>query len=238
MLAANISKRGSLLFFIFSFLDLCFFYVDLSKEMESEGHSSHLGSGLSQEKSRLRLPSDVPAVEESKGNSRISYSPNKPFKRQKEGLYETCEGSKHPKSGKYLALDKDNRSQESEISKKDIGVVQKVKTPEDYETHTDCAACFCETEIMDAETTSPFSVTRKNVAAATLIRDCLGEGPSEEEIKQIDKHSGDDIPRMASRCVDTSLLFFFSVISREMLAYTAYCLLCGGKPFQLSKDNS
>ncbi|XP_044497100.1 protein FRIGIDA-ESSENTIAL 1 isoform X2 [Mangifera indica] len=172
---------------------------DLSKEMESEGHSSHLGSGLSQEKSRLRLPSDVPAVEESKGNSRISYSPNKPFKRRKEGSYETCEGSKHPKSGKYLALDKDNRSQESEISKKDIGAVQKVKTPEDYEMHTDCEARFCETKIMDAETTSPFSVARKNVAAATLIRDCLGKGPSEEENKQMDKHSGDDMPRMASR---------------------------------------
>ncbi|XP_031279400.1 protein FRIGIDA-ESSENTIAL 1-like isoform X2 [Pistacia vera] len=171
----------------------------LSKEMESEGHSRHLGSGSSQGKSKLRLPSDVLAVEESKGNSRTSCSSNKPFKRQKKVSYEICEESKYPKSGKYLALAKDNGSLESEISKKDIGAVQKVRTPEDYEMHNDCEARFCDSEIMDAETTSPSSITRKNVAAAIPIRDRLDEGPSEEEIKQMDMHSGDDIRRMASR---------------------------------------
>ncbi|KAI9197818.1 hypothetical protein LWI28_005180 [Acer negundo] len=182
---------------------------DVSKGMESEGHHSHLASGCStQGNSKVRLPSDFLAVGESSGYFRTPGASNEPFMGamgQKEELGENHEDSKYPKSGKPLTLVKDNSSQEYEISTKDAGDFQKVKTLVDQnELHTNGEALFYSSESVDADTTSTCGVTRKDVVIATPIQDRVDEGTvvvqgSEEEITKMDLHLGDDKRRRESR---------------------------------------
>lgn len=171
---------------------------DVSEEMESEEHKSHLESGSSfREKSKARLPSDTLAVEESRDNFGCS---NGPFSRQKEVSNKNHEESKYLKSGKHSTPAQDHRSQEYEISKKYVGAFPPVKTHKDQnELHTDGEVHLHDSQIMESETTSPSSFTRKSVAGGVRIRDCLGEGTSVEESKPMETHSADDKQRIESR---------------------------------------
>ncbi|KAL5772369.1 hypothetical protein ACOSQ2_012293 [Xanthoceras sorbifolium] len=171
---------------------------DVSKGMESEGHHSRLASGCSTHRnSKVRLPSDPLDVGESRSYFGTSGASNESVMEQKEELDENHEGSKYPKSGKQLTLPKDNRSQEYEASTKDAGALQKVKIIVDKnELHT--------SESMDADTTSPCGVTRKDPVIALPIQDRVGEGTvvvqaSEEEITRMDLHLGDNKRRLTSR---------------------------------------
>lgn len=196
---------------MFLFLISFFFYVDVSEEMESEEHKSHLESGSSfREKSKARLPSDTLAVEESRDNFGCS---NGPFSRQKEVSNKNHEESKYLKSGKHSTPAQDHRSQEYEISKKYVGAFPPVKTHKDQnEPHTDGEVHLHDSQIMESETTSP-SFTRKSAAGGARIRDCLGEGTSVEESKPMDTHSADDKQRIESRCVDVDLVFSLILVS-------------------------
>ncbi|KAJ4703518.1 Zinc finger CCCH domain-containing 27-like protein [Melia azedarach] len=176
---------------------------DVSKEMESLGHKSHLESGSStEEKSKARRPSNALAVVESRVNFKSLGSSNEPFTRQKELSHENQEKSKYSKSRKLLSYAEDNGSRESKISKKDVGAFPQVQTHEEQnELHTGGDVHLCNTGIVDSETSSPSSVTRKNVTGGIWIRGRLDEGTSEEEMKPMDMHPGDDKWRMASRCL-------------------------------------
>lgn len=176
--------------------------------MESLGHKSHLESGSStEEKSKARRPSNALAVVESRVNFKSLGSSNEPFTRQKELSHENQEKSKYSKSRKLLSYAEDNGSRESKISKKDVGAFPQVQTHEEQnELHTGGDVHLCNTGIVDSETSSPSSVTRKNVTGGIWIRGRLDEGTSEEEMKPMDMHPGDDKWRMASRCVDIDLL--------------------------------
>lgn len=197
-----------MLLFLISF----FFYVDVSEKAESEEHKSHVESGSSsREKSKVRLPSDTIAIEESRDNFDCS---NGPFSRQKVVSSKNHEESKYLKSGKHLTPAEDNGSQEYEISKKYVGAFLPVKArKEQNELHTDGEVHLHNSQIMESETTSPSSLTRKSMAGGVRIRDCLGEGTSVEESKPMDVHSADDKQRMESRCADIDLVFSSILIS-------------------------
>ncbi|KAL9456026.1 hypothetical protein AB3S75_005283 [Citrus x aurantiifolia] len=171
---------------------------DVSEKAESEEHKSHVESGSSsREKSKVRLPSDTIAIEESRDNFDCS---NGPFSRQKVVSSKNHEESKYLKSGKHLTPAEDNGSQEYEISKKYVGAFLPVKArKEQNELHTDGEVHLLNSQIMESETTSPSSLTRKSMAGGVRIRDCLGEGTSVEESKPMDVHSADDKQRMESR---------------------------------------
>ncbi|KAG2683810.1 hypothetical protein I3760_10G050700 [Carya illinoinensis] len=164
----------------------CFLHVDVSRDMEFEGHDRQLrSSSYTLEKSEVKISSDYIAVEESNGNSKFSSHSNEPLTTQKEELDLNYEDSKYKEMGKDMVS-------EDKVFK------------DCSESHCDSKVFSCTKDIIDVETHLLFSSTRNDMANAFPVKDHLGEEPNgvsntREEIKQMDLQSGHDKNQMESR---------------------------------------
>lgn len=184
--------------------------------MDSKGIGDRLESGaFCKEKPKEKLLSDDLIAEKKRGDFKSSGSRNLPSPMQKD-LHVNHDGLDHPTPSKQPPSAQKDKSQELDISKKDYEVSPKNETNKDQNMfHTNGETHIGNSEIMDAENTSPSKVPEKEVSTTIPVRDLPAEETdqisSREEIKQMDMHSGDNEQRMQSRCVDINLVCFFTI---------------------------